>query len=49
MSRKKRIGMYLPEELHELIKELTPKGHTQVSTIWDAVNLLKEKRKNGKG
>jgi len=43
---KKRIGMYLPNELYDLIKTLTPPGHTIVSTVWDAINLLKEERGN---
>ena len=48
MPRKKRYPVQLPENLYQTVEELTPEGHTLISTLWDAVNLLKEKRKNGK-
>ena len=44
MTRKKRYSFQVPEKLHEMLRELTPENHTMISTLWDAVNLLKEKR-----
>ena len=47
MANPKRHSFYIPEKLHELIRELTPEHHTLISTVWDALEFYKE-HKEGK-